>query len=176
MSAAAVGLAECLVLVFTLLGGSGSGSGGPEREPAAAMSPVGRFPVSAAVGLVDAEGGMRVEMECEYGGERGGDYVPVAVGPDGTEAELARWYALPQDTASLTVGTPLRRADIASLEVRTPSGTTVLRLALDSWRAVRVPRGPSTSGWRRRCRSTTATGCRSPRSSPSRPGICRRPG
>ncbi|ONK12684.1 zf-HC2 domain-containing protein [Streptomyces sp. MP131-18] len=127
ISAAAVALAACVALVFTLLGG-----GGAAEEPESAMTPVGRYPVSATVGLVDAEGGMRVEMECQYGGDRGGDYLLVAVAPDGTVAELASWHALPQDTAYLTVGTPLRRADIASLEVRTPSGLTVLRLTLGS--------------------------------------------
>ncbi|RBM24225.1 anti-sigma factor [Streptomyces sp. PT12] len=123
VAASAVTLAACLALAFTAV--RVDGQGGPAS---AAMTPVGSYPVSATLRLDDAEWGTRVEMECQYGGDRGGDYLLVAVGRDGGTEELARWYALPRDSASLTVGTPLRRADIESIEVRTPSGVTVLRL------------------------------------------------
>ncbi|MDT0342021.1 anti-sigma factor [Streptomyces litchfieldiae] len=123
VSAGTVALAACLALMFTFV--NGGGEDGPAGSP---MTPVGAYPVSATVSLVEDDGGTRVDMHCAYDGGRGGDYLLVAVGPDGNVEELARWYALPKDEASLSVGTPLRRADIASLEVRTPGGLTVLRL------------------------------------------------
>ncbi|WP_326598181.1 anti-sigma factor family protein [Streptomyces sp. NBC_01803] len=136
LSAAAVALAACLALVFTLtsaLGNSGSqdGSGTGER-PGIAMTPLGDWPVSAIVeiGPVATGGGTRVAMECTYGGDRAGDYVLVAIGRDGTMEELARWHALPRDTARLAVSTPLPRADLLSLEIRTPGGLPVLRSSL----------------------------------------------
>ncbi|WP_049580187.1 anti-sigma factor family protein [Streptomyces sp. SBT349] len=122
VAATAVTLAACLALAFTAVRLDDEG------PASSAMTPVGAYPVSATLRLADADGGTRVEMECEYGGERGGDYLLVAVGRDGGTEVLARWYALPRNSASLSVGTALRRADIESLEVRTPSGATVLRL------------------------------------------------
>jgi hypothetical protein len=125
-SAGALTLAACLALAFTAVRAGDDVPAGP--PPGAAMTPVGEVPVRATVSLADADGGTRVDMECEYGGARGGDYVLIAVGRDGGIRELARWYALPRDSASLSVGTPLPRADIVSLEIRTPGGLTVLRL------------------------------------------------
>ncbi|WP_059010350.1 zf-HC2 domain-containing protein [Streptomyces specialis] len=139
LSAGAVALAACVALVFTLTGASGAGgesesgeSEGTESEGATAMTPLGHWPVTASVELIPAGsgGGTRVEMECSYTGGREGDYVLVAISGDGAIDELARWHALPQDTARLAVSTSLPRADIVTLEIRIPSGLPVLRTDL----------------------------------------------
>ncbi|MGK5532756.1 zf-HC2 domain-containing protein [Streptomyces sp. URMC 129] len=132
-AAGGVTLAACLVVSFTLTGASGStGAGGDERPTVAAMTPLGNWPVSADIMLVPAEdgGGTRVRMECRYGGDQVGDYVLVAIDHDGAADELARWHVLPEETARVAVSTPLPRADIRSLEIRTPSGLPVLRTSL----------------------------------------------
>ncbi|MDT0309294.1 zf-HC2 domain-containing protein [Streptomyces sp. DSM 44917] len=122
-AAGVAALAACLALAFAFVNDpGGNGSAG------AAMTALGPYPVRASVALADAAGGTRVEMECRYDGAYGGDYVLVALDREGAAAELARWHALPGDTAELAVGTPLPRASIAALEVRTPDGTAVLRL------------------------------------------------
>ncbi|MFD5317914.1 anti-sigma factor family protein [Streptomyces sp. NPDC127098] len=138
LSAALLALAACLALVFSAVfagGGDGSdGEGGPDGGPPVAaggpMTPLGDWPVRADVSLADADWGTRVEMECQYGDGEGGAYVLVAVGRDGETEELASWRALPENSASMTVGTPMSRAAIEWLEVRTLDGVPVLRLAV----------------------------------------------
>ncbi|RKN37976.1 zf-HC2 domain-containing protein [Streptomyces hoynatensis] len=125
--ATAVALAACLALVLTsLLGGTGGQQGQP--PVAAAMSPVGGAPARANVILTDTDWGTQVQMECAYLGDGGGDYVLVALDEEGESRQLASWYAVPDDTATLRFGTTLRRADIRTLEVRTLDGVQVLRL------------------------------------------------
>ena len=72
--------------------------------------------------------GTRVDVDCEHEGGRGGDYVLVVVRGDGTSEALARWFPTPDNNAVLKVTTPLRRNEIRSLELRTPSGPALLRL------------------------------------------------
>ncbi|TDC73937.1 zf-HC2 domain-containing protein [Streptomyces hainanensis] len=138
LSAAALALAACLALVFSAVFAGGAdgtdGEGAPDDGPpvvaGARMTPMGDWPVRADVSLSDADWGTRVEMECRYGSGEGGEYTLVAVGRDGEAAELASWVALPENTATMTVGTAMARADIEWLEVRAPSGVPVLRLAV----------------------------------------------
>ncbi|TDC20674.1 anti-sigma factor [Streptomyces sp. 8K308] len=139
VSAAVLALAACLALVFSAVfagGADGSGDeggvpdGGPPVVAGGPMTPLGDWPVRADVSLVEADWGTRVEMECQYGDGEGGAYVLVAVGRDGETEELASWRALPENSASMTVGTPMSRAAIEWLEVRTLTGVPVLRLAV----------------------------------------------
>ncbi|WP_199433174.1 anti-sigma factor family protein [Qaidamihabitans albus] len=123
LSAAVAAVAACLALVFALVIPRGAeGPAGTE------MTSLGGYPVRASASVTEAPAGTRVSMSCSYGGREGGEYVLVAVRRSGGTAELATWYALPEDTAELSVGTPLRRAEIRSLEIRVPGGPTVLRL------------------------------------------------
>ncbi|EHR51584.1 hypothetical protein SacmaDRAFT_3359 [Saccharomonospora marina XMU15] len=123
VAAVAVAVAACVALLLIALPG-----GGPSGPAGTAMTPLGAYPVQASVRLTEADWGTRIEMSCSYDGSKGGDYVLVAVRPDGTATRLASWYAVPDDTAELTIGTPLNRAEITALEVRLPDGPVLLRL------------------------------------------------
>ncbi|MBB5157982.1 anti-sigma factor family protein [Saccharopolyspora phatthalungensis] len=122
-SAALAGLAACAALLFALQ---------PSDRPAGTeMTALGAYPVQANVNLSDVPAGTRVDMSCRYGGSKGGDYVLIAVRRDGGTAELATWYAMPENTAQLAMTTPLRRTEIHSLELRVPRGPTLMRLVVN---------------------------------------------
>ncbi|MEU6642944.1 zf-HC2 domain-containing protein [Saccharomonospora sp. NPDC046836] len=119
----AVAAAVTLVLALVL----------PGNEPQGTeMTALGPYPVRASVSLEPAAWGTKVAMSCSYRGARGGDYVLVAVRRDGTVRELASWYAVPEDTAEMSVGTPLHPDEIAALEIRLPDGRALLRLPVSS--------------------------------------------
>lgn len=102
--------------------------GEPGMAGGVTMAPLGPFPVAASVSVTEMGWGTKVDMSCSYRGDAGGDYILVAVGPGGRVADrLAWWHAVPEDTARMSVGTELRRADIRALEIRTPTGIPVLR-------------------------------------------------
>ncbi|RRO20358.1 anti-sigma factor [Saccharopolyspora rhizosphaerae] len=120
VAACVVALAACAALVLsTRLTDSGPGT---------EMTALGAYPVAASVHLSDVPTGTRVDVDCEYAGRKGGDYVLVVVRRDGTRDVLARWFAMPDDTAVLKVTTPVHRDDIRSLELRTPNGPALLTL------------------------------------------------
>ncbi|SFB22108.1 Putative zinc-finger [Amycolatopsis marina] len=123
---AALALAACCAVVVLLARPPVTGAG--DGVAAAPMAPLGPYPVQASLSITETGWGTKIDMSCSYGGEAAGDYVLVAVGPDGrVRDQLAWWHALPQDTARMSVGTELRRANIGALEVRTGSGMPVLR-------------------------------------------------
>ncbi|HVV13039.1 zf-HC2 domain-containing protein [Amycolatopsis sp.] len=96
--------------------------------PGSAMTPLGAFPVQATAAVAAVSGGSRVDMSCEYqGAQYGADYLLVAVRRDGSETQLATWWADPNRTAKISLDTDLAPADIQSLEVRTVSGMALLR-------------------------------------------------
>jgi putative zinc finger protein len=119
-TAGAVGLAACLAIALVPLL--------PAVPRGEEMIALGPYPVQASIDLIDTAVGTRVAMSCSYQGDKGGDYVLVAMQRDGRAAELATWYAMPQNTAELELTTPLRRAEISSLELRIPDGPTLMRL------------------------------------------------
>lgn len=119
-SAGVVALAACAAMALsTQLADTGPGT---------EMTALGTYPVAASVNLSDLPSGTRVDVDCEYEGGRGGDYVLVVVRRDGTTEALARWFAMPDNNAVLKVTTPLRRNEIRSLELRTPNGPALLTL------------------------------------------------
>lgn len=120
--ATGVAVAACLVLALVLL------LPGEADVPGTAMTPLGRFPVQANVALANASWGTQVDMSCSYRGGEGGDYVLVAVRENGEEQRLATWYAVPDDTATMSVGTRLHTDQIKALEIRLPDGRVLLRL------------------------------------------------
>jgi hypothetical protein len=125
---AAVAVAACVALAVVAALPAPSGPGAP---PSIAMTALGQFPVRADARLGIHEWGTEVDMSCSYtGGHSGGDYVLVAIGRDGQEAQLATWKALPDNTARIVVGTALKQGDMAALEVRGGSGRALLRLNL----------------------------------------------
>lgn len=120
VAAVVVALAACAAMaVSTQL---------PESGPGTEMTALGTYPVAASVNLSDLPSGTRVDVDCEYAGRRGGDYVLVVVRRDGSSDVLARWFAMPDDNAVLKVTTPVRRNEIRSLELRTPDGPALLTL------------------------------------------------
>lgn len=93
-----------------------------------AMMPLGPYPVQAVAAVQPMSTGARVDMSCSYhGAAQGADYLLVALRADGTEAQLATWWADPERTAKISVGTTLPPEQIQALEIRTKNGLTVLR-------------------------------------------------
>lgn len=93
-----------------------------------AMTPLIAAPVQATAAVAAVSGGSRVDMSCEYrGAVYGADYLLVALRPDGTEEDLATWWADPNRTAKITLDTAMSPKDIQALEIRTASGVAVLR-------------------------------------------------
>jgi hypothetical protein len=93
-----------------------------------AMTPLGTFPVQATAAVAAVSGGSRVDMSCQYeGAGYGADYQLVVVRRDGSEADLATWWADPNQTAKLSLDTALAPGDIQALEIRTMSGVPLLR-------------------------------------------------
>jgi hypothetical protein len=96
--------------------------------PGTAMTPLIAAPVQATAAVAPMSGGSRVDMSCEYrGAAYGADYLLVAVRPDGTEEDLASWWADPNRTAKISLDTAMSPGDIHSLEIRTASGVPLLR-------------------------------------------------
>lgn len=116
-------VAAAAVAVAVLLPTAGGGAGG-----GTAMVPLVSAPVQATAAVAATGDGSRVDMSCKYqGAARGADYLLVAVRPDGTESELATWWADPNRTAKISLDTALAPADIQSLEIRSASGVPLLR-------------------------------------------------
>jgi hypothetical protein len=86
-------------------------------------------PVTASVALESYEGGTRVRMHCEYHegiGEEEWSFKLVAVPKSGDAQELAMWTAGFGDQYNMVGHTPLKRSDIARVEIRNPAGKTLL--------------------------------------------------
>lgn len=101
-----------------------------------AMFPVGHVPVRADVAFTSVLWGTRLDLTCSYSG--GGEYgtpppqtyaMFVRTG-DGHLEQVATWRGVPGKTMRLAAATASSRQDIRSVEVRTTSGKTVLKLVL----------------------------------------------
>ena len=87
--------------------------------------------------ITSVDWGTKLELTCSYDPpehEYGDDppawtYALVVRTTDGRVEQVGTWTALPGRTLSFTGGTAALADDIASLEVRAPDGTPVLRLA-----------------------------------------------
>jgi anti-sigma-K factor RskA len=101
---------------------------GGDGLPGTAMTPLGAFPVQATAAVAAESGGSRVDMQCEYRGDAdGADYLLVAVRRDGTEAQLATWWADANRTAKMSLDTAMAPTDIQALEIRSTAGKPLLR-------------------------------------------------
>lgn len=117
VAAAAVAVAVAIVVP------QGDGS-----APGTAMTPLIAAPVQATAAVARVSGGSRVDMSCEYrGASYGADYELIAVRADGTEEDLASWWASPNRAAKISLDTAIAPDDIQSLEIRTSSGVPLLR-------------------------------------------------
>jgi hypothetical protein len=88
-------------------------------------------PLTATADLQAEPGGTRIDLRCKYDGATYGDlppYVLVVTGRDGTTQRVATWRVGPDGTSRVVGSVDLAPAQIASVEVRTDTGTPVLRL------------------------------------------------
>lgn len=128
--------------VVTIAGGTvalvndGSSPAAPPSASAsvgAAMTPVRQDEMAAHLAVEAVPWGTRLNLTCSYAAS--GEYekrAPVTYAMfvrtrDGNTEQVATWRALPGKTMQLAAATSARRGDIASVEVRTPDGTPVLR-------------------------------------------------
>lgn len=102
------------------------------------MRPVGTALLRAQVAFAPADWGTRLDLTCSYAKQHvtGHDgygssgptrYALVVRTRDGHEQQIATWRGAPGQTVTLNATTDSRRADIASVEIRTTDGKTVLR-------------------------------------------------
>jgi hypothetical protein len=104
----------------------------PQASAPLAMTPVEPSPLTATVRLVSRSWGTAIEMDCTYGaepeGDDGGDdeLAMVAVGRDGSRAQLATWVAHTGVLASLAASTSLPIEQVAAIQVVSAESGNVL--------------------------------------------------
>jgi anti-sigma factor RsiW len=98
--------------------------------PGVAMTAVVDSPVTASADLVAHAWGTEVTMKCRYrdDSEWSRPYSLVAVNDQGVEREIATWVVGPSHEATVSGSVPWQPSHIRSVEVRTTSGTALLRL------------------------------------------------
>ncbi|MCM6777485.1 zf-HC2 domain-containing protein [Nocardia sp. CDC159] len=97
------------------------------------LEPVAATPVSASFKVIDAGGKATVEMSCRYapgGLPYQAGFELWATSRTGGSAKLMGWSAGPGEALTMTRTTELAPDQIASLEVRTGGGATILRATL----------------------------------------------
>ncbi|MEO7350524.1 MAG: zf-HC2 domain-containing protein [Marmoricola sp.] len=122
--------------------------GGDDSPPAAApppssttalpvgqtMLPIGHVAVRGNLAFTSVLWGTKLDLTCTYsgGGEYGTPpmqtYAMFVRSTDGRVQQVASWRGLPGRTMRLAAATATSRQDITSVEVRTQSGRTVLKL------------------------------------------------
>lgn len=131
------GLAAAAALVVAVAVGIGAmlpSAGGRAVELAAVVD----APLDATVELASAAWGTRIDLECSYAGDAGGDadeglpYTLVVVGSDGTASEVSSWRAAPGATARLTAATALDVDEMGAVEIRMEgTGEVLMRGEVD---------------------------------------------
>jgi hypothetical protein len=129
VAAAAVLLALLAVGVGTTLGDDAQP---PQQQLAAAqrMDALGT-PSSGWVSLTRRGWGTQIDLTCTYEGPVAGPatYVLVVTSTDGRTEQVGTWRTADGQEVHVTMATAVAPDDIASVEVRTDSGYSVLRLA-----------------------------------------------
>ena len=140
----AVGAAAAVLAAGLALGVVATTDRGSTPPPAATtpvatvalpMSPVGDVPVRADLALEPVTWGTRLDLACTYRPAayeklpRRMTYGLFVRTRDGRLEQVGTWRSLEGRRMRLTAATATSRADIASVEVRTPQGQPVLRLA-----------------------------------------------
>ncbi|MBO0826297.1 MAG: zf-HC2 domain-containing protein [Streptosporangiales bacterium] len=131
IGAAGLAAAACLALVLAVTLRP-SGTQQPVAIPTVTMTPQRAAPVFATVGLHEVAWGTRINMHCMYQHDFDGGkhvYTMVVVDKQGDVEQLGSWNLMPGKDAKLEAGTSWQIPDIASVEVRTPSGQTVLQMS-----------------------------------------------
>ena len=100
------------------------------------MVAVGEAPVHASLAFESVPWGTRLDLTCTYTPDEDGWETPHAATyglfvhtRDGRIEQVATWRSLPGKTMQLAAATAVSRKHIASVEVRTPDGTSVLKLS-----------------------------------------------
>ncbi|QSR25304.1 hypothetical protein CFH99_06660 [Nocardioides aromaticivorans] len=136
---AVVGTAAAVLLAFVALGiGTTIGDDSPPTTPGAAdpelaaaqrMAPLGTES-SGWVSLTGRRWGTRIDLTCTYEGPLRGEetYVLVVRAADGRSEQVGTWRTEPGEEVHVTMATALAPAEIATVEVQTANGYSVLRL------------------------------------------------
>ena len=138
-AAAVAVIAGSIALGNALTGDEPSTPAGPATSPASVapatpMYPVRPLPVTAEVSLTSVAWGTRLDLTCTYeeptDGQKGRSwrYALVVETRDGEAEQVATWVAKPGKTFEITAATASPKSEIASVEVQTPEGETLLRL------------------------------------------------
>ena len=108
----------------------------PTPVEAQPMQPVGDVPVRATVSLEQVAWGTRLGLTCtydpasvDYDLPAAADYVRVVRTRTGRLEQVGSWRSVGGRPMSIAAATALTPADLASVQVRTPDGRVVLRLA-----------------------------------------------
>jgi Putative zinc-finger len=106
----------------------------PTTAPPVLMTPVGSEPISGWLSLTQVGWGTRLDLECTYAEESDAyrdptwsTYTMLVTTDDGRTEQVASWKAVPGKTMRLSGATSSDVTHITGVEVRTPSGGTVLR-------------------------------------------------
>lgn len=140
-AAVAAAAAVVVAVVGWQVGGSDAilddpgASATPSGLVARTMDPVGEVPVRASLTLEEVTWGTRLGLVCTYDREAVEyqlppevDYLLFVRTRDGRTEQVGSWRSASGTTTRLTAATASTRADIDSVEVRTPDGRVVLRL------------------------------------------------
>lgn len=133
VGASVLAAAACIVLaVFVAVRPFAADEPPPVAIPTATMSPVRSAPVFATVGLENVAWGTKVNMHCMYEKDSkvygDGKYYLVVVAKDGAVERIGSWTVQPGKDAKLQGATSWNVDDISSVEIRTGTDRTVLRL------------------------------------------------
>ena len=129
---AAVAAAAVVALAIVSWPGN-SGSSGPGRPPAQALSAVQPNPLKVTARLTAKAWGTQIQLHCEYPANERERFVYDLVVIDGARrAHVAGdWTLVPgKDGIDFTTGTSVPRGQIRQLQVRTATGTPLLELHL----------------------------------------------
>lgn len=135
--ARALAIAAASVLVVAAVGAGVAAQLTAPPSQVVALRQVVDIPLSASVRLSDVAWGTRVDLTCEYGHAddapaEGWAYALVVVADDGEESVLSTWRARPGTSATVSAGTELAAADIATIEIRAvASGDVLMRSPVD---------------------------------------------
>ncbi|MCR1786597.1 zf-HC2 domain-containing protein [Nocardioides carbamazepini] len=125
-----------LVLVLAGIGASLRDDDPPSAAPAGSIAAPQRMespetPSTGWVSLTARRWGTRIDLTCTYEGGLAGPttYVLVVRSVDGRTQEVGSWRSTRGQEVRVTMATSLPADEIVSVEVRTESGYSVLRLA-----------------------------------------------
>ena len=135
-SIAAAAAAAAIVLTGGAVALGGYLAQDQAAPPAAVQQPMTRvadIPVTAEVGLTSVDWGTRLDLTCTYAEPTSGDgqewpYALVVRTRAGGSERVASWVAKPGKTFRLSGATASPAQDIASVEIQSLDGRTLLRL------------------------------------------------